>query len=367
MLKASKFEPMPGFGKRADTADYIILDLRNCLAHSGTFPDDETCRRILEHYGRALEHMLLCCAFLRDCDLRVREGEWEWGRTRARRLRGTLLTEPELVEEEEWVEALRDSKVAFRVAFGKVFPLEPLLYPIEDCPVGLYDGHFALEVMGSDARRLREWRVYYLGTRERLAIAGPAPQLIELLEKRTIRWRLRKEEWQPWTIADALSFGSETTLESLRGIKYFPECFVERTDLDRWWRDFLTADDPDPGAAWPQDSGRYRKSGMVVVGEAGTGKTAWCCRVVEALLAEKVGGAGDRAWSSCSRNLVLFLRGDMIPVRLGGQCWLLSAVMERIGLQEGDLFLLMNFLHLLIKRCAKTRWSGGGLWWCLMG
>jgi len=356
-------------GTGALPAHRLILALRNRLAHGGNLSDDRECRRILDHYVPALWGLLEALSFLSDCELRVREGDWDGEYTRVHLLRGP---EPagaqelqELGDADEWEPALTQSAVALRVPDRRVLPMSPLFTVGAQSPVGLYDGHFILEAAGAGrgGSTVRQRHVYYLGSgHDRWADPDAIDMLVDRLSRRCVQWRVSKEKLAPWTIVDTLRDGTVAALGDLLGRKYFPECHVDREDMQREFQAFLTADDPSPGAHWgpstPVGRPAARVSGLVLAGAAGTGKTAWCCRVVEHLLAEGTRRDAREDQSREGRNLVLFLRGDMVPARAGRQDRLLATILERMGLRDGDFASFDDLFSHLDRKVRQDRIPG---------
>jgi len=344
-------------------AHRALLGFRNGLAHGGGLPDNASCERLLHHYLPVLEDLLEAVRFLAECELRIREGDFDGEHTLVRILRGPDVPDARpLGDEEAWMPTLERHPVALRVPDGRVLPLPPLFALGSLSPVGLYDGHYMLEATsgGRGGRAIRERHVYYLGSgHDRWTDPSAVDELVQRLEARRVRWRVDKKDLAPWTIVDTLRYGTESTFGDLLGRKYFPECHVDREDLDSLWNRFLTADDPPPDARWPlSGTPPSRPAGLILVGAAGTGKTAWSCRVVERLLAEGLGEESGEAWSRDGRNLVLFLRGDMIPARSGREDRLLTTVLERMGLRDGDFASFDDLFAHLDRRIRDDRVPG---------
>src|SRR5262249_8921808 len=154
-------------------------------------------------------------------------------------------------------------------------------------------------------------------------------------------------------IADSALDYSRRTLADLLGSKYFPECYVPFTELERHFATFLRVPPPE---RWTATADRPRHvNGLLLVGLVGAGKTAFLARQVEALLrggragregeapggggapaepAAPARGEGGSAGASPSRvaspsraedpaarenpNLVLFLRGNGVLPRPEG-------------------------------------------------
>ena len=96
------------------------------------------------------------------------------------------------------------------------------------------------------------------------------------------------------------------------------------TDLEQHFERFLRVPAPE---RWPAETTRRRYiNGLVLIGLAGAGKTAFLARQVEILL-QQPGEAMDRE----NPNLVLFLRGNGIALRPEGMS-LFRDVAEKLGI-----------------------------------
>ena len=293
--------------------------LRNGLAHGG-LPLRAECQQLLDHYLPILDTLLDAFAFLA-------EGEWlaraqdiptaSEQKVRVQRLRGATLPEPETVDLDEPLRhAFEQSDIVLRVNH-RVLPLHPLFYhqPTEPCaqydqptePCAQYDGHFARQAGATGA-------VLYLGVYHRFQEEKAFEALREKLERRRVQWWLSRGQTAPWTLYDSVRHYATQTLEDLRGQKYFPETYREREAVARHLRQFLAEGEADIGQRG-QRRRRYR-NGFLLLGEAGSGKTAWCAHVVEGLLREGVeeGAPWEQDLERRGRNLVFFIRGDALDL-----------------------------------------------------
>jgi tetratricopeptide (TPR) repeat protein len=343
-LEAVKQAGEHPIGMRGDTClDPLnaILALRNETAHGG-LPDEAEAMQHLEHYLPVLHQALDACDFLGDTVFNVCGDALHRvvaGRARVRTLRGVQVSEAvELALSNELVSAFEESRAVMISPRGKAVPLYPLLNSItEQEPLFLYDGHYGIRVQTQQRVEERSY-IYYLGTHYRATDSVACERLKELLGKRQISFFLEKEKTAPWTIADSAADYSRRTLEELRGIKYFPECYLPYVDLERQFETFLQVPE---SKTWRRDTERrHYVNGFVLTGLAGTGKTAFLARQVERLLAQTGDDAGRE-----SPNLVLFLRGNGIALRTEGMS-LFRDVAEKLGL--------------LVEGTSMKARSGGG-------
>jgi tetratricopeptide (TPR) repeat protein len=331
---------------------YALLGLRNGLAHGGHMPDPSACELLLAHYLPALEKMLSAFHFLEQAELRVRDGQFNGPGTPVRILRGPEVHHPVPLEHDElWLDGLEHAAAAMRVPDGRVIGLWPLFTAGSDAPVGLYDGHYLLDTVGPGERRIRERFVFYLGVEHgRWTDTAAIDPLVEKLEARRVQWRTDRQHVAPWTIAECVRFTSAGTIADLEGRKYFPACYVERDELAAEWQRFLRQDEIHPEAR------RYR-NGLVIVGAAGSGKTAWAAHTTSDLLREGLPRKATDPTSGDARNLVLFLRGDLIAERTR-EDRLLAALLERLGLRDRDFASFGDLLQALARQWPNDRVPG---------
>ena len=323
----------PGF--RAPFLPHVnIYGLRNRLAHSGA-PEDNRCKELLDHYLPVLGDLLECFGVLANCQLRVRDGRFNYEDTSVRILQGP--EEPTvcyLGSDENWEDVLEEAPVGIKIPDRGVLPLWPLFGISQEKGIGLYDGHYL--------RRKIEQHVIYLGIGHR---HWNDPQSVETLigkmESRNVDWYIDKKKLAPWTIVDNVCWSSQTVLEELIDKKYFPRCYVERKDLQREWDRFFNGE-----LGRPSSSGKKSyPNGWIMVGAAGTGKTAWTSHRAAELLRT------DDITSRETQDLVLFLRGDMIRSS-SDKHRLLSVLLERIGLRNKEYKSFADLLNHL-----GSRWS----------
>ena len=318
-------------GQEPGPAHRSLGGLRNALAHGGSLPDDDTCAKLLAHYRPVLGWLLDACSPLADCELVVREGEFLDADTSVRRLVGPELREHEAIgQAEEWLSVLENSDVALRTPRGHIQALGPLFAVHPGSPIGLYDGHNVIETLGAGrkAKVERQRHVFYLGAgHDSWTDPEPMDDLVGKLRNRAVRWRLDKQHLTPVAIADAVRYTTRVAIDDLRGLKYFPDCYVERKELTTLWRAFLDEE------RTPAQQRPLYPNGLVLSGQGGSGKTAWTCRITEVLLSEGLLGTRQAESARFARNLVVLLRGDLVPQRTKKR--LLPAVLERLGLRGG--------------------------------
>ena len=292
-------------------------------------------------YLPLLAQVLHAAAPLADCLLVVREGRFDGERTMVRRFRGPELPEPAPVgdDDEELVDAIEESGVVLRLPDGRTLGLSPMLAVTAGPVVGLYDGHYAALTTGADGRPGALRHLVYLGEgNQRWTDEEGFDRLVARLEARQVQWQLDKEKLAPWGVSECVRFRTvEMTLRPLEGVKYFPDCHVERPDLRRWLDGWIAESDDDVAALREgKPPRRIYRSGFVLVGAAGAGKTAWSLHLAARLLGEGVPPEAGEDAARDGRNLVLLLRGDQFPERGERHDRLLPTMLEALGLRDRD-------------------------------
>jgi tetratricopeptide (TPR) repeat protein len=303
-----------------------ILALRNETAHGG-LPDESEAMQHLDSYLPILHQVLDAFDFLGDtalkvlCDTSVETA----GVERVRTLSGAALSVP--IQEEitaNLAAAFTQSAAVLTTAERKTVPLYPLFNPVTDKePLYLYDGHYAIRIETKHGVEELSY-IYYLGTHHRVSDSGACDKLKDLLAKRKLFFFLEKEQTAPWTIADSAADYSRRTFEGLLHIRYFPECYLPFSDLERDWQAFIRVPE---AKSWSNETFRPRYiNGFILIGLAGSGKTAFLAHQVEQLLMQVQESEGRE-----NPNLLLFLRGDGIALRSEGMS-LFRDVAEKLGI-----------------------------------
>jgi tetratricopeptide (TPR) repeat protein len=331
-LKQAEARPVGLRGQTRLAPLEAILAVRNHTAHGGLADEDEAARH-LETYLPVLHQVLDAFDFLGDADLLVCLDGPEAvaaGRARVRSLRGCRVNEPaEQDLPDHLAAAFAESEAVLVAADGRAAPLYPLLNPLPQRePLYLYDGHYGIRLEAKAT--VERGYLYYLGVHHRAEDTASCTRMKELLAGRRISFFLDKDKTAPWTIADSALDYSRRTLADLLGSKYFPECYVPFTELERHFAAFLRVPPPE---RWAATAARpWHVNGLLLVGLVGAGKTAFLARQVEALLRQPA--AGDEAVVRENPNLVLFLRGNGVLPRPEGMS-LFRDVAEKLGVAVG--------------------------------
>jgi tetratricopeptide (TPR) repeat protein len=321
-----------------------FLALRNHTAHSGQTAD-QVCREDLALFRAPLDRLLGHFDFLADYEILAADADLARDDTDLacvplRLLRGAATPEPmehDLTDDPALCEALVRSPVVMRAPHGRVQPLFPFCHGhLEGEPVRLLDGYYLKDVESAALRHT----LYYLGDIRRRAlddgepVGYPAPctagaQLRRMLDAHRVQWHLKREDLALWSIRDSVNDYSRRTVAELGGSKYIPAVYLDRPSLsDPLWR-LATADASEIRA------GRVRGA-LLLVGRAGTGKSALLCDLTRRLLERADAGLGEGPEDPTQgQDLVLLLRGDALNP-LPGSNQLRANLEQKIGLDPAD-------------------------------
>ncbi|GMV42640.1 MAG: hypothetical protein AMXMBFR64_43560 [Myxococcales bacterium] len=191
---------------------------------------------------------------------------------------------------------------------------------LEDAETGMVDG-------------VTDKRVVILGVRRVARLPALAPEVGARLRSKLVELGRKKEDTHRWTVGEYAALTARQTLDEVRGRKYLPQCYVERQGVD----DALLAALEQPGAA------------VLVLGEAGSGKSSLLARLVESLLehGDHAAPPGKRRGSEVERYLATRGAGDVVVFLQGRQAYasaagaplaaaLCDAVLVRLGVCPGE-------------------------------
>ena len=206
---------------------------------------------------------------------------------------------------------------------GELLPIFPLfLAPNNPLPEG-----YAEPLLSFDGHGQRS--VTYLGVRSWTARQDMLARYLELLRAKDIDPRFTKADLTPWSVTDWARESSYGVIENLRGVKYFPETYQERTFANA----IADGKDGSGGRELGVDDTTWRwletgtQSALIVAAEAGSGKTSLFCRIAERLLAsadpDESGSPTERA------DCVLLLLGGGIRERT-----LFERIREGLGFSD---------------------------------
>jgi tetratricopeptide (TPR) repeat protein/energy-coupling factor transporter ATP-binding protein EcfA2 len=343
---ASALENLPGLEGPARNPNDALWKARNDLAHRrGT-------RTAEEAWDRDLLARLLPLAQI-EAETLFPTGTITLVRALAKDpLRGIHLTGPHqelrfLVTDlsPAWSSLFEHTEVA-ALAMGSGIPLYPLIVSIEaegpgsPAITGLAEQIALLE--GSRPKQLE-----LLGVRHYHQRPDLIQPFIDALAQKDTSFGLERRETRPWDLPAWAEFHSREALEALRGRKYFPECYLERTGVD------------DVVAARLQESGKA----LLLLGEAGSGKSSLLARLAESLLREQE-VAENPAAPSQARDTVIFLSGRALTgdATLTGRRILAEAVLARAGIRSGAFSDLTDFAQSLAPLVSQDSVQNRKVW-----
>jgi tetratricopeptide (TPR) repeat protein len=254
-----------------------------------------------------------------------------------------------------WEEAFELSDI-LAVAGNHVLPLFPLCIPqpiaglLSGCglsePAVLIDG-------------IKENTVVLIGVRSHYETSTLVEPVRQRFDAKQVDLTLDANETTPWTVADRARMTARECLSVLLGRKYFPECYVERKGIDSVVDRILDV----PGKA------------LLLLGDAGSGKSSLLSRLVERLTAEDLNAArfsknelrevhagelplGKYFVDRGQGDVILFLSGraDFLGDRgeIAAQI-LVNSVLRKAGVREGAFGSLEKFVARLNERTKQDQ------------
>lgn len=319
-----------------------LLALRNSAAHSGMSRDD-VCREAVVVFQPHLNQLLLEFAFLSKYELLTLRSFLDAEPCMVQVMRGPQPAAQEPCElSDALYAAFKDSPVIMRAPSGEVQALFPLFHGhLAGEPLRAYDGHYL-----RDDPKMARRTIYYLGNSQRLPLedstahslvqppASPfaAERLGGLLAARQIPWHLKREEVAPWSLRDIVRDYARHTLEGLKGIKYLPSCYLDRSSLSNALWHLATADQTP-----------YRA--ILFSGRAGSGKTSLLCDAVRRFLEDV----------QHEEHLIFFVRGDGLTAEIEGSNLLLANLLYKIGLRPTQFATFAEFFAFLESKRKDDR------------
>lgn len=348
-------EGLPGTQGRARSANDAVQKLRNNRAHrmATRIADQSDDERLLGRILPVVERSA-ACLFPAGSLVLVRSVEKTDQGLRVLRLHGPhadFLFEPEPLPS-EWASAFEATGVAALVGDIGV-PIYPLFVPGDEEPDACRVGSGGLVEPVSLVDGLNEKRVVLLGVRSHGESQKHLAPLLEALERKRVGLGQDRQGTSRRTLAGWSRATARETVAALRGRKYFPECYVKRRRVD------------EPASACLERAGRA----LLVLGEAGAGKSSLLARLADRLSAEESDDdPTDKARPSKKNehaalehylaakgggDVILFLSGHAAfagDAEKGGAALLCDAVLERAGVRAGE----FRNLAELMARLAET-------------
>ena len=205
-------------------------------------------------------------------------------------------------------------------------------------PVGLVDG-------------IGEKRIAVLGVRGHWDAPELAAPVQAALIRKEVQLGFDRAQTRRWSLVDWAAVTTTDTLNSLRGSKYFPEVYLERAGVDALVDQVLAQ----PGR------------GLLLLGEAGSGKSSLLARLVDRLLAdaEEETNTQDLLSRRGAGDVVLFLSG--VRDYRGDGAWsgrqtLCEAVLRRAGIMSGTFADLDDLCRHLEGTAAEDQEADRRVW-----
>jgi tetratricopeptide (TPR) repeat protein len=242
-------------------------------------------------------------------------------------------------------------------------PLHPLVVPID--PEFISSDPFEVEVLepATLLDQAKDREIVLLGVQNWFEKEEYAKPFLQALERKRVSLGLSNDETKMWTLAAWATDNAKANLEELTGRKYLPDCYVERRGVDNILEICLQA----PTA-----------KGLLLIGEAGSGKSSLLCRLVEKLTEQsqvKAAAVNPKKKSSLpktgdlesylkldgTQDAVIFLSGRAAfggDAHLDGTTLLCGAVLQKAGIVPGafdSLERLMAALHASVPGDTKSR------------
>ncbi len=187
-------------------------------------------------------------------------------------------------------------------------------------------------------------RIVVLGVRGWAERPDLVPPFLEALAAKKTDFGLGRDETKRWSIADWAGTTAREAVEAMRGRKYFPECYLERRGVD------------DVVEILAERGGR----GLLLLGEAGSGKSSLLARMVERLTT-----ATEEDGRPEVRDVVLFLSGRSAfsgDAARPARELLCDAVLARAGVRSGAFTDLADFCVRLAETAKEDTTADRRVW-----
>ncbi|MCC7539835.1 MAG: tetratricopeptide repeat protein [Deltaproteobacteria bacterium] len=361
-------EGLPGTQGRARSANDAVQKLRNHRAHrmATRIADQSDDERLLGRILPVVERSA-ACLFPAGSLVLVRSVEKTDQGLRVLRLHGPhadflFALEPLAAE---WAGVFEATGVA--ALTGDVgIPVYPLFVPGDEEPEACRVGSGGLIEPVSLVDGLNEKRLVLLGVRSHGESEKHLAPLLEALRRKQVDPGQDREETKRGTLAGWSRATARETVTALRGRKYFPECYVERRRVD------------EPVSSCLERAGRA----LLVLGEAGAGKSSLLARLADRLSAEST---DDDASTDDTRrdeklehailerylaekgdgDVVLFLSGHAAfagDAGKDGAALLCDAVLQRAGVRAGAFRDLAELMARLAETAKDDTQEGRRVW-----
>ncbi len=241
-------------------------------------------------------------------------------------------------------------------------PLHPLVVPLDsETESEIFGGDVAFEPAAL-LDQVAGKQVVILGVktfRDRADLLEPFRQAIQ---RKQVDFGVGRSDTKLWNLAEWSAESARFTLDELRGRKYFPECYVERSGVDNVVDSCLA------------QSGRA----LLLLGEAGCGKSSLLSRFVDRLTSDapqaeaknKKDHDGELSLkqymeSRGGGDVVIFLSGRAAfggDASLSGRALLCETVLQKAGIRSGSFRDLGDLIACLGETVNQDLQSGRKVW-----
>ena len=264
-----------------------------------------------------------------------------------------------------WASAFDVTGVAALVGDVAV-PVYPLFVAGDEEPEACRVGSGGLVEPVSLVDGVKEKRLVLLGVKSSGESERHVGPLLEALARKQVDPGQDRAGTTRWTLAGWSRATARESVNSLRGRKYFPECYVERRGVD----DVVSMCMERPGRA------------LLLLGEAGSGKSSLLARLADRLSAEDAPDDAEPAVSGRGKkdkgdelgryfaakgggDVVLFLSGHAAfagDAGKDGAALLCDAVLQRAGVRAGTFRDLAEFAARLAETASEDSHEGRLVW-----
>jgi tetratricopeptide (TPR) repeat protein len=249
----------------------------------------------------------------------------------------------------EWAGAFASTGVAALVG-EEALGVYPLFAPDDEAPPGRRPEVVTL-VDGVKRRSL-----VLLGVQSHAESERHLHPLMEALARKQVELGLGREQTKRWTLADWSRTLAREKVAGLLGVKYFPECYLERDGVDLYATRAM------------ERGGRA----MLLLGEAGSGKSSMLTRLVDRLTAEETPPPHETRSTLDAHHstrgggdIVLYLTGREAYAEDAGATGtqvLTEAVLRQAGIRSGTFRDLGELFAKLEESSAEDSLRDRRLW-----
>ena len=349
----------PGHKGRALSPNEAIWKLRNDRAHrQATQTEDKALQDLkqIDDYLPVVTYLI--AALFNDVDLRLLRkvsdnSEEELHVIELHGIHADLQFIPQRLDA-VWAGAFDPTGIAV-LAGERAITVYPFLVSADDddeiLATGLTEHLMMLDGMNPKAMLL-------LGVHRYTESMRHVQALVDALANKQIDIRLSRDQVKPWTVSEWSRLNASEDLSAIRNRKYFPDWYVERPDVDQTVLQRLEV------------SGL----GLLLLGDAGSGKSSLLARLVENLLSEPEALANDAThnalYHKAEHDLILYLTGPsayQTDAGLTGPELLMTILARKAGIIAKEFTSLTDFLTHLQRQHPHDSQANRKTWLILDG